>query len=217
MERFSKKIIYGGSSRIIFDGEPRNPVPFLDDPIPSSKELKFDSDNDLGDYLIENWNQFAYKSRSIMVGERDASKAFSQLRNKLRAEKAAGGVLRKDDTFLMIKRNGFWEFPKGKLEKSEEWELAAMREVEEETGVRGSISFDIHTTYHVYKRKENINLKETRWYGMEVEEVIDLKPQENEGITHVGFFNQSEVEKLLIGSYDNMVKTWELYKFHHNL
>ena len=152
-----------------------------------------------------------------MVDERNASKAFSQLRNKLRTEKAAGGVLRNGEDFLLIKRNGFWEFPKGKLEESEDWNTAAIREVEEETGVRGVISDEIHTTYHVYKRKENINLKETRWYGMEVDGSFDLKPQEKEGISEVGFFEKGEVEKLLIGSYDNMIKTWELYKLTYNL
>ena len=32
-----------------------------------------------------------------------------------------------------------WSLPKGKLERGEEWEQAALREVEEETGVRGEL------------------------------------------------------------------------------
>ena len=37
--------------------------------------------------------------------------------------------------FLSIYRNGVWDLPKGKLEKGEDFQSAAVREVEEETGM----------------------------------------------------------------------------------
>lgn len=56
---------------------------------------------------------------------------------------AAGGVVvRKDDIgpprVAVIHRPKYmdWSLPKGKLEKGESWEQAALREVEEETGFR---------------------------------------------------------------------------------
>jgi 8-oxo-dGTP diphosphatase len=56
--------------------------------------------------------------------------------------RAAGGVVRRDGgrgaEVLLIHRPGYddWTFPKGKLKSSERDEDAALREVEEETGLR---------------------------------------------------------------------------------
>ncbi len=217
MEKFTKKIIYGGSSKIILEGQEMDQISGIGNfSIHHEEQLPFVSDDHFGEYLVENWNLFAYRSKSIIVEQENASRAFEELKDKLNNERAAGGVLKKGHEYLMIKRNGFWEFPKGKLEKKEDWKNAAVREVEEETGVDGWITGKIHTTYHVYKRADNINLKETRWFSMEAEGEHTLTPQEKEGITEVGFFDRETVEKLLTGSYDNMILTWEHYK-HHNL
>ena len=50
---------------------------------------------------------------------------------------AGGGlVFNKKGEFLIIKRNDVWDLPKGKLEKGEDFETAALREVKEETGLK---------------------------------------------------------------------------------
>ncbi|HEV2592483.1 MAG TPA: NUDIX hydrolase [Gaiellaceae bacterium] len=55
--------------------------------------------------------------------------------------KAAGCVVVRDGRVLLIHRERYddWSLPKGKLEPGESWEDAAVREVEEETGVRGEL------------------------------------------------------------------------------
>jgi len=51
---------------------------------------------------------------------------------------AAGGVVtNKKGKVLFIYRNDKWDLPKGKLDKGETIEACAIREVEEETGVKG--------------------------------------------------------------------------------
>src|SRR5215207_6225786 len=51
--------------------------------------------------------------------------------------KAAGGVVINDHAqLLMIHRKGKWDLPKGKLNKGEKLEDCAIREVEEETGLK---------------------------------------------------------------------------------
>jgi 8-oxo-dGTP diphosphatase len=52
--------------------------------------------------------------------------------------KAAGGVVRRDGTVAVAHRPRYddWSFPKGKLDPGESWEQAALREVEEEIGLR---------------------------------------------------------------------------------
>ena len=51
--------------------------------------------------------------------------------------RAAGGIVVEDGRVLLIHRPKYddWSFPKGKLEHGESWEEAALREVEEETGI----------------------------------------------------------------------------------
>ena len=52
--------------------------------------------------------------------------------------RAAGGIVVRDGSVLLVHRPKYddWSFPKGKLEGDESWEDGAIREVEEETGLR---------------------------------------------------------------------------------
>ena len=54
------------------------------------------------------------------------------------AVRASGGVILRDGCVLVVHRSHYddWTLPKGKLERGESWEQAALREVEEETGLR---------------------------------------------------------------------------------
>jgi 8-oxo-dGTP pyrophosphatase MutT (NUDIX family) len=53
--------------------------------------------------------------------------------------KAAGGVVMRDGRIALVHRPRYddWTLPKGKLDPAESFEQAAVREVEEETGLRG--------------------------------------------------------------------------------
>ena len=51
---------------------------------------------------------------------------------------------------MLIKRLGLWDFPKGKIEKGEKKKVAAVREVEEECGVKTALGDLITETLHVY-------------------------------------------------------------------
>ena len=50
---------------------------------------------------------------------------------------AAGGVVLSDGCFAAIQRHGIPDLPKGHVEEGEEVSTAALREVEEETGLTG--------------------------------------------------------------------------------
>jgi 8-oxo-dGTP diphosphatase len=58
---------------------------------------------------------------------------------------AAGGVVVRDDRVLLVHRPRYddWTFPKGKLGAGESFEDAALREVEEETGLRCSLGREL--------------------------------------------------------------------------
>jgi 8-oxo-dGTP diphosphatase len=61
---------------------------------------------------------------------------------------AAGGVVVRDGMVLLVHRPRYddWTFPKGKLDPGESFEDAAVREVEEETGVRCSLDRELAST-----------------------------------------------------------------------
>lgn len=67
--------------------------------------------------------------------------------------KAAGGIVSNEtNKYLFIFRNGKWDLPKGKIEKGENSRVAAVREVQEECGIRIDSSRDkVCNTYHIYK------------------------------------------------------------------
>ena len=54
----------------------------------------------------------------------------------MKKEKSCGAIIINNDQFLLIKHNkGHWDFPKGHMEKNENEEETALREVKEEVGL----------------------------------------------------------------------------------
>jgi len=98
---------------------------------------------------------------------------------------AAGGLIeneRGEYLFLYAKR-GFWELPKGHIEKGEGIKEAAIREVEEETGLRNfRILHPLPTTYHNFYKKKKGYMKRTYWYKMSTNSTQKLEPQVEEGL-----------------------------------
>ncbi|WP_298543555.1 NUDIX domain-containing protein [uncultured Aquimarina sp.] len=135
-------------------------------------------------------------------------KLLEHLYAKLPVVVAGGGkVYNADKEILFIKRNGKWDLPKGKVEKKEHLETAAIREVEEETGVTGlEITKFLYKTFHVFKRNGEFRLKVTYWFEMKTEFDGVLIPQKSEGITKVKWKNRKKAKKALTNSYANIKK-----------
>ena len=127
-------------------------------------------------------------------------------RDEPRTETSAGGVVVRLDhgrpLFLLIRdsyRN--WGFPKGHLEKAENLEGAALREVGEETGLsdlvlRGTIE---KIDWHFRFRGQLIH-KVCHFFLMETAEAR-TSPQRAEGITACRWLPLEEAEALI--SYSN--------------
>ena len=82
---------------------------------------------------------------------------------------AAGGVVEnKNKEILFIYRIGKWDLPKGKIEKDESLENAAIREIEEETGLSELILEEfLNNTFHIYKERNGEKiLKTTYWLSL---------------------------------------------------
>ncbi|MEL4308101.1 NUDIX hydrolase [Joostella sp. CR20] len=119
---------------------------------------------------------------------------------------AAGGLVKnKEEEILFIFRNGKWDLPKGKVDKGETIEDAAIREVEEETGVKKlKIDSFLKKTYHIFKRNGTYKLKETHWFLMHSKYKGELVPQCKENIELAEWRPESDVPKLMENSYENI-------------
>jgi 8-oxo-dGTP pyrophosphatase MutT (NUDIX family) len=97
---------------------------------------------------------------------------------------AAGGLVKNEKgEVLLIHRRGKWDLPKGKLDKGEKLGDCALREVEEETGLKGmKLGKLLLVTYHTYQEGARFILKESHWFHMTVTGNQELVPQVEEDI-----------------------------------
>jgi len=142
----------------------------------------------------------------VNLYHKNEEKLEKHLRKKLPVVEAAGGlVYNQKKEILFIYRNSKWDLPKGGVEKKETYEAAAIREVEEETGVEGlEIKDFIMKTYHVFKRNDKFKLKITYWYEMYTDYKGELTPQLEEGIKKAKWKNFEKSQKALQDSYENV-------------
>jgi hypothetical protein len=124
------------------------------------------------------------------------------LNETFRMAPAAGGIIMKDGKFVSIVRKGIPDLPKGHIEKGETPEAAALREVEEETGIGNlKIVKALPITWHCYVEHEEWTLKPTYWYLMSTSENIQPKPQTEEGITEIKLTGNEAIEDFLRNTY----------------
>lgn len=121
-------------------------------------------------------------SRVVLLSD-DVDKLWHDFQDIYKIIEAAGGVVKNDkNEVLMIFRRDNWDLPKGKIDKGETPEIAAVREIQEETGlVEVKLGDFICHTYHTYEMKGKRILKKTWWYTMSTPEIA-LTPQTTEDI-----------------------------------
>ena len=127
------------------------------------------------------------------------------LKRRMRYVRAAGGIVTAPDgTMLLILRNGRWELAKGKVEAGETLLQAALREVEEETGIAPAASGTTPVkTYHLFNLYGGWHLKQTSWFPMTAEKQAVI-PQQEEGITAGCWVTPDEWHRRLSHSYGTL-------------
>lgn len=119
-------------------------------------------------------------------------KAF--FKNFLQITAAGGLVENEKGEVLLIFRRGKWDLPKGKLDKGETIEQCAVREVEEETGVKNIELKELLTiTYHQYNEFGKHILKDSHWYKMKVSGKQTIIPQTEEDIQELKWVKKKEL------------------------
>ena len=136
---------------------------------------------------------------SYLLSANDFESFFLMAKKELHYIEAAGGFIEKEGQFLCIHRLGRWDLPKGKLEKGETIEQGAIRECEEECAIKQlTIVHPLNSTFHIYPYKDKYALKQSYWFYMKSTYNKALKPQTEENIDEVRWFNRQELSNLVL-------------------
>ena len=131
---------------------------------------------------------------------------------------AAGGIVENEERKILFQhRRGKWDLPKGKLDEGESIEECAVREVEEETGLRNiELGELVGVTHHTYTERGKEIDKETHWYAMKVTGEQTLVPQLEEDIHELKWVSEIELGAYLSDTFPNIVEIVEKYFDRYN-
>ncbi|MHA6697999.1 NUDIX hydrolase [Chryseobacterium sp. A301] len=132
----------------------------------------------------------------INVYGEDLEEIWEDFTHMFKVIEAAGGLVKNQrEEILCIHRLGKWDLPKGKIEKGESLEQAALREVEEETSLQELVLEEfINSTFHTYTERSGTRiLKTTYWFHMSYLGSKSPIPQAEEGITKAEWKSQKEL------------------------
>lgn len=145
-------------------------------------------------------------TRGIIVESKDAGMLFLELCSHFKSIEAGGGVVfNEKGQLLMIHRAGKWDLPKGKVDAGERIDEAAIREVQEECGLKFiQLVKKLPTTYHTYKLHGHRFMKVSHWFEMRSHSNELLVPQLEESITEVVWTNWENVHPDQINTYSSI-------------
>jgi len=97
----------------------------------------------------------------------DAVRSLSEDMSRSEVQAAGGVVVRTDGRLAVVHRPKYddWSLPKGKLDPGESFEDAAVREVEEETGLRCRLRDELEPMSYADRKGR---AKVVRWWRMEI-------------------------------------------------
>ncbi len=109
---------------------------------------------------------------------------------------AAGGVVMRDGLVALVHRPRYddWSLPKGKLDPGETFEGAALREVEEETGLRARLVRELPAVEYAARGRPKL----VRYWLMSVESDPGFEP--NDEVDELRWLSPAAASELL--SYD---------------
>jgi len=149
----------------------------------------------------------------IFVNCLDVASDFKRVFRSYTKIGAAGGIVQRKKSILVIHRLGKWDLPKGKIEKGESPEVAGYREIEEECGIEGHVLTDvIGETYHTYTFKNKRVLKRNYWYYFLYSGPKELTCQVEEDITDAQWVKKDDLKKIKRNTYASIkavLKMWE--------
>lgn len=112
---------------------------------------------------------------------------------------SSGGVIINNNLILLLKKyNGDYVLPKGRIERGESIEEAALREVKEESGITGEIKKYLgKIDYSFINRMRNIRIDKTVHFFLMSTKDTHTKPQSMEGFKTAKFYEREEAISLM--------------------
>ena len=152
---------------------------------------------------IKNWLENA--EENLYIDDIDNDILAAVIKEIFHFAPAAGGLVLINKSIVAIERNGRVDLPKGHIEKNEPADIAAMREVNEETAISNlSIIKQLPSSHHCYLLNNQWTLKKTSWFLMKSDDEFKPKPQEEEGISRVYLINKDNVNDFLENTYPSI-------------
>ncbi|MFK8037625.1 MAG: NUDIX hydrolase [Crocinitomicaceae bacterium] len=159
------------------------------------------------DEIKKGLDNFIDSDYTELYIEIESENTFHSVFEDYKFVEAAGGLVQLKQNYLFIKRDGLWDIPKGKLEKGETPEEAAVREIMEECGIESPPTINKHLidTWHVYERKSKLHLKKTYWYLLtSADHNTNFTPQAEEDITEVKYFPKKAFDTIKKNTYNSI-------------
>ena len=158
---------------------------------------------------LSSWLSDDDEKAFFSVENADDCKVYCRVINDFfRHAPAAGGIVSIDENhFVAIIRNEMYDLPKGHIEKDETPENAALREVEEETGLSHlKIVEKLPDTWHCYLLNDRWTIKRTYWFLMRCDDFSpsQIKPQTEEGISQIIIIDKNEIENFKTKTFPSL-------------
>lgn len=175
-------------------------------------------DVETGEKEVKEWFKtfLADSLNEVVLLHPEPDDFFTIFKSAFKNMEAAGGVVISKEKLLVILRRGRWDLPKGKIEKDETSEAAAVREVEEECGIEGhKIEKVLPPTFHLYLlpgKKDKWVFKKTFWFEMNYEGELTGTPQTEEDIVEVKWISVNNLNEILKNTYANLKPIFQIYR-----
>lgn len=170
--------------------------------------LEAEESEAFGDHLFEMQENDVFRNilttvKVVFKSEKSLDSFLESWLDRFKQVDAAGGLVTNEDGgYLCIYNRNKWTLPKGRVEWLEPVEEAAVREVQEETGIEEvQLNEKIGATYHTFRRRRKWVLKITHWYRMSGSKDAPLHPQAEEGIEDVAWLSKERWQEVAADSY----------------
>lgn len=168
---------------------------------PSEYQLIVQCDSGNDAIVTETLKKFIQQNdqNNLILLTKNVLATFELIKKEFSHIVAAGGLIKNKGKYLFIYRLNKWDLPKGKMDKGETIPQTAVRECEEECGVKGlRILNELAPSYHIYAYKGSYALKTTHWFLMETDDDTPLVPQANENIVKAEWLSPEDIRNLVL-------------------
>jgi len=194
----------------------QKPVVFI-----GKEELSTDSNvakaKDISDLkALQSLLEKASIEMPVFLTSKNAKKAFKNFFEDFKKIDAAGGIVQRKEKYLVIKRKGLWDIPKGRIDSGEDAETACVREIMEECGIHGhQIIHPLTDTYHLMKWNGKPALKRTYWYMLQYDGTKDTVPQTKEDITEAKWMSREKLLGIRSKTFGSITEVLDAFETHY--